>query len=124
MHTNALPRPLSSAARLALTSFAILIAAASGVAGRGPSRRAHVSDDLVRHELRHTSARTRVIAHGSAEEIATLAARHRLAVVRWLVDGAVLRANSGEIAALAADTAVDHLSGDPLVAASMSISNA
>src|SRR3954452_11081275 len=124
MHTNASPRALSSAARLALTSFAILVAAASGVAGRGPSHRAHLSDDLLRHEVRHSSARTRVIAHGSTEEIAALAARHRLDVVRWLADGAVLRANSSEIAALAADTAVEHLSGDPLVAPSMSISNA
>jgi serine protease AprX len=124
MHTNASSRPLSSVTRLALTSFAILVAAASGVAGRGPSHRAHLSDDLLRHEARHTSSRTRVIAHGSTEEIAALAARHRLDVVRWLDGAAVLRANSSEIAALAADTAVEHLSGDPLVAPSMSISNA
>src|SRR3954447_17255978 len=124
MHTKTLSRPLSSAARLALTSFAILVAAASGVAGRGPSHRAHLSDDLLRHELRHSPARTRVIAHGSTEEIAALAARHRLDVVRWLADGAVLRANSDEIAALPADSAVDHLSGDPIVAPSMSFSNA
>jgi serine protease AprX len=124
MHTNASPRPLSSAARLALTSFAILVAAASGIAGRAPSHRAHLSDDLLRHETRRTSSRTRVIAHGSTGEIAALAARHRLEVVRWLAGGAVLRANSSEIAALAADSAVDHLSGDPMVAPSMSISNA
>jgi hypothetical protein len=59
---------MSSGARLALTSFAILFAVASGVAGRGPSHRAHLSDDLLRHELRHTSSRTRVIAHGSTEQ--------------------------------------------------------
>jgi serine protease AprX len=124
MHTNASPRSLSSGARLALTAFAILFAAASGVAGRGPSHRAHLSDDLLRHELRHTSSQTRVIAHGSTAEIAALAARHRLDVVRWLAGGAVLRANSSELAALAADMGVDHLSGDPLVTPSMSISNA
>src|SRR3954451_21429489 len=115
MHTKTLSRPLSSAARLALTSFAILVAAASGVAGRGPSHRAHLSDDLLRHEVRHSSARTRVIAHGSTEEIAAPAARRGRDVVRWHPDGAELGANSREIAALAADSAVDHLSGYPIV---------
>jgi len=124
MHTNASRPPVSPAARLALTSLAILVAAASGVAGRGPSHRAHLSDDLLRHEVRHTSSRTRVIIHGSTEEVAALAARYHLDVARWLADGAVLRANSSEIAALAADTAIEHLSGDPLVAPAMSVSTA
>jgi serine protease AprX len=46
-----------------------------------------------------------------------------LTVVRWLGDGAVLSANGREIAALAADRAIDHLSGDALVRPAMKISN-
>jgi serine protease AprX len=102
----------------------MLAAGAIGVAGRTPAHRAHLSDDLLAHELRHSNVHTRVIVHGARAEISALATRHRLDVVRWLSDGAVLRANSGEISELAADANVDHLSGDALVAPSMSVSNA
>jgi serine protease AprX len=67
--------------------------------------------------------RVRVIAHGSRSDLQALALRHGLGIVRWVDGGAVFRANSEELARLAADTVVDHLSGDPIVRTSMAVSN-
>lgn len=108
-------------------AFALLLVAAGGALGvrsTTAAHRAHLSNDLAAHEQRHSAARTRVIVHGSHDEITALAARHQLQLARWLAEGAVLRANSAEISSLAADPDVDHLSGDPLVTPAMSISNA
>jgi serine protease AprX len=84
---------------------------------------AHLSDDLLGHVARHTSARTRVIVHGDADALAALTTRHHVSVLRTLAGGAVISANSAELAEIAADSAFDHLSGDPLVKVGMSVSN-
>jgi len=52
-----------------------------------------------------------------------IAARHHLQIVRRMAHSAVFVANSDEMAELAADAAVDNLSGDVLVKNWMSISN-
>ena len=102
---------------------AVLIAtSALGIRG-ADDHRAHLSDDLLGHVGRRTGARTRVIVHGDHATLATLAARHHLQILRELADGAVVAANGAEIEALAADRAVDHLSGDLPVANWMSVSN-
>ena len=105
------------------TVLALISISALGVRGSGVEHRAHLSDDLVGHLARHTSARTRVIVHGDAAAIASLTIRHHVSIVRQLTSGSVIEANSAELEALARDGAIDHLSGDPVVRNSMSVSN-
>ena len=94
-----------------------------GLRGAQPEHHAHLSDDLQRHVARQAKDRARVVVHGDAAAIDALAARHRLQVVRRLEHGAVFAANAAEIAQLASDAGVDHLSGDVPVRTWMSVSN-
>lgn len=105
--------------------FIALVVAASALALRGsaPDHRAALSLDLLAHQAHHANAKTRVIVHGTADEIAALAARHHLQIVRRLAGGAVVSADGAEISRLAADNAVAHLSGDVPVRPSMSVSS-
>ena len=96
---------------------------ALGVRGNGDEHRAHLSDDLLSHRARHTAARIRVIVHGDESTLAALTTRHHVQILRRLAGGAVVAANSAELDELAADRAVDHLSGDLPVRTSMSVSN-
>src|SRR4051812_10670899 len=97
----------------------------SGLGLRGAPRehRSHLSDDLLSHVGRKTSARARVLVHGDAATIDALAARYHLQVVRRLERAAVVAANSAEIEALGSDDAVDHLSGDLPVKTWMTVSS-
>ena len=95
-----------------------------GLRGAQPEHHAHLSDDLQRHVARQAKDRARVVVHGDAAAIDALAARHHVQVVRRLEHGAVLTANAAEIAQLASDDGVDHLSGDVPVRTWMSVSNA
>ena len=106
-----------------LLLIAFLVCGAIAVSGGAPGHRAHLSDDLLRHESRRTDSRARVIVHGTRSQLEALADRHHLEVVRWLDKGAVMRASSDQVSELAADHGVDHLSGDPLVAPAMTISD-
>jgi serine protease AprX len=101
--------------------LALFIAPAIGI--RGAGHRAHLSNDLLKHESRHSTARVNVIVHGSKDTIATVANQHHLSIVKWLDDAAVLRANSAEVTELASDAALDNISGDAVVSTGMSISN-
>src|SRR3954463_6677581 len=105
------------------TVLALVATSTFGLHGAGEDRRAHLSDDLLGHVGRHTAARTRVIVHGDPAAMSRLAAKHHVAILRTLDDGAVISANSAELEAIAGDSAVDHLSGDPLVKVGMSVSN-
>ncbi|HZP47495.1 MAG TPA: S8 family peptidase [Vicinamibacterales bacterium] len=84
---------------------------------------AALSADLAKHLAKHTAMQARVIVHGSDAQIDALAAVHRLVVVRRLEGGAVVLANSNELAALAHDAGVAHLSGDATVRTSLTVSN-
>jgi serine protease AprX len=100
---------------------ALLVGSTFGISGQ--RHRALLSLDLQRFEARHISSSARVIVRGSRAQIDALADRHRLAVVRYLKDSAVVLANSAQISELASDTANQVLSGDPPVAPFMTVSN-
>src|SRR4030088_2030990 len=55
-----------------VTVLALLAVSSLGIRGAGDDKRAHLSDDLLGHVGRHTSARTRVIVHGDAAALAAL----------------------------------------------------
>lgn len=106
-------------------AIVVAVCATSALTLRGapaPPHRAHLSVDLQRHQERRTSARARVIVHGDEAAIDAIAARHHLQVLRRMEHGAVVAANSIELELLAADPAVDHLSGDQPVKNWMSVS--
>ena len=114
------PRTLSPR-RLALLASLLFIGAIA--TGAQDKHRARLSDDLPKHESKHSSSRVSVIVQGSHDEIASLAAKHHIVVIKWLGTGAVVSANSNEITDLASDAGVDHLSGDPLVRGGLAVSN-
>jgi serine protease AprX len=102
----------------------IVVVATSGLGLNGADQhRVHLSDDLVAFAARHATTRARIIVQASDAEVDALAARHHVQVVRRLADGAVIVANPAELNELAADAAIDHLSGDVPVQTSMSVSN-
>ena len=111
------------ASRLLKVAVILALIAASTFAAGAQRHRAALSSDLLDFESRRAPGRARVIVRGSQEEIASVAARHGVAIVRWLSDSAVLLATSLQVSQLAADAALEHLSGDVPVAPFMSVSN-
>ena len=95
---------LPSSRLLKLAAIVALIAGSTFGVG-GQRHRASVSSDLLSFEGRRTTARTRVIVRGSRAQIQSMAARHGLAVARWMGDGAVVLADSRQVTNLAADSA-------------------
>ncbi|HET9831946.1 MAG TPA: S8 family peptidase [Vicinamibacterales bacterium] len=85
--------------------------------------RAHLSLDLLAHEAQHSTGRKRVILTGDPTQIAAIAARHQLQVLRLLENGAVLSASSSELTDLAGDGDVPSVSGDLPVRPWMTVSN-
>jgi serine protease AprX len=104
-----------------------LLATMLGIQGLGlqgsSTHRAHLSQDLLAHEARHTQSRVRVIVHGNVDQAQAVARRHHLQIVRQLEESAVFAVNSAELTALATDTSIDHISPDLRVRLMMSVSN-
>jgi serine protease AprX len=109
--------------RLKLIAVVALIAIAPSIGVRGAGRRAHLSIDLLQHEAKNSAARVNVIVSGSRDDVERLADAHGVAIVKWLRNGAVVRANSLELTDLAGDVGLLELSGDPLVKPGLAISN-
>jgi serine protease AprX len=99
---------------------ATVICCALAIQGAGAQHHAHLSDALLHLQTVQTALRSHVIVHGDLDAIATA---HHLQIVRRLATGGVVLANSAELADLAGDSALDHLSDDPPVAPTMSVSN-
>ena len=100
------------ATRLVVVAAALVAFSSLGLQGSNRDRRAHLSADLARHQARETTARKRVIVHGTDRELDLLASRHRVQLVKRMHGAAVVLANSAELGNLSRDGAVDHLSGD------------
>jgi subtilisin family serine protease len=93
--------------------------------GAPGERRARLSSDLATHQARKTSARTRVIVHGTDRDLTLLASRYRVRILKRMRGAAVVLANSAELSDLSRDRVVgDHLSGDLAVQTSTSTSDA
>jgi serine protease AprX len=123
MTSNRLSLPaMPAVCRRFVLGAAIIAAAVLSIQSTSAQHRAHLSLDLLKHEARGAGSRVRVIVHGTRSEVEALAGRHGLSIARWLADGAVVRADAEELRALAADAAVDHLSGDPVVRPTMAVS--
>jgi serine protease AprX len=103
--------------------LSLVAASALGLHGSTAEHHALLSSDLFAHQAKQTTFKARVIVHGTDAQLDDLAYRHKLQIVRRLEGAAVLYANSAEVAKLAADAGVDHLSGDSPVRTSMSVSN-
>src|ERR1700736_6512645 len=112
-------------ARLFIVAAVLVAFSSFGLHGQGvgSGRRAHLSSDLTRHQARNTTARERVIVHGTDRELDLLASRHRLRILKRMHGAAVILANSAELTALSRDGAVDHLSGDLPVSGSTATSD-
>src|ERR1700733_6859505 len=101
----------------------LFLGSALTLRGTAAEHHAHLSDGLLAHEALQTTVRTHVIVHGDAATLDAIATRHHLQILRSLPNGAVFAANSAEIADLASDATIDHLSGDPTVKPWMTVSN-
>ncbi|MGH9350111.1 MAG: S8 family peptidase, partial [Vicinamibacterales bacterium] len=86
-------------------------------------RQARLSADLHLHRQTRARHKARVIVHGDRATVRGIAARHGLRVVRELQHEAVLEATGAQLGALAAETGIDHLSGDVRVYSAMGVSN-
>lgn len=103
--------------------FAWCLASGLTLRGSNTPHFASLSNDLVAHLAQRTSARARVIIQGDDALVDAIASRHHVQVVRRLPNGAVLLVNSSELADVASDVGVAHLSGDVPVRTWLSVSN-
>jgi len=105
--------------------IAVLAGVASALTLRGSAEphRANLSADLVSHLTQHSSTRRRIIVPGSGAQVDALAALHHLQIVGRIPGGGVVLANSDELADLASDAGVAHLSGDVRVHTGMAVSS-
>jgi serine protease AprX len=83
--------------------------------------RAKLSKDVAEAVAR--GAAHDVILQGSRAEVESIAARHGVTIKSWLRTGAVLGADAAQLAALASDPGVGHLSGDTLVRSMMAVAD-
>ncbi len=90
------------------------LALAGAVVPAAAAPRARLSADL-NEDLSKGAQAIDVIVHGDQAAVDALARQYNLVVKRYLKSGGVLRVNAGQLAALADDPTVDHLSADARV---------
>jgi serine protease AprX len=101
--------------------LAVAILLAAGVTSVSAAPRAKLSKDVSEAVAR--GAAHDVILQGSRAEVEALAKRHGVEIKGWLKTGAVLGADAAQLASLAADPGVGHLSGDTLVRSMMAVAD-
>ena len=95
------------ATRFPLRSFALVVALACAAAPAQAQHRARLSADLAGH----AGGTVDVIVDGAATAD-RLAAKYNLTIKRRMKSGAVVTVNGGQLAALAQDAGLDHLSSN------------
>ena len=101
-----------------LTLFGICCAAATPAEAQ--SRRARLSRDLAARVGRDGSS-TRVILHGTAEQVARVAGRHGLSVRRHLPGGGLVEVAPGQLETVVNEPELDNATLDAEVYASMDV---
>src|SRR5262245_7633785 len=113
--TDQLRKPLPTPVRLAgcLSAVLALLALTTVVAPvEAAGQRAKLSRDLEQRLASGSSERTRVILSGTSAEVDVIASKHGVQIKKKLQRGAVLEVTGEQLAALSADPAIGHLSGD------------
>ncbi len=109
-----------------LTSVAILVVlvgpALIGFSAAPPAG-ATITSELAAQLLRDPTRAVRVLLRGAPAELRDVAARHGVEVVRVLDEFIVVSANAEQVAALQAESAVQVIAGDVLLAPMMAVSN-
>src|SRR5215208_3266367 len=105
-----------------LRCFAVLLVIAFlGVNAEAASHRARLSEDVAQRLAAGSDDSSSVIISGTDAQIQILAARYGARVKKTVRGGAVLDLTGGQLAALAADPDVDHVSGDVQVRRMMAV---
>lgn len=97
--------------------FALLSSLMLAAAPASAARRARLGADLA-EKLAKGDASIRTIVHGDRAEVDALARRHGVRVRKYMKHGAVLDLTAGQLAAVAEDDTVEHLSSDLPIQAS------
>jgi serine protease AprX len=103
--------------------LAFCLAAVPGSQVATAQRRTPLSLDLDARVRDGSPGRTRVILHGDIATLHDVARRRGLRVLRSLQEEIVVEANGREIAALATERAIAHMSGDVPVRSTMTVSD-
>jgi serine protease AprX len=115
--------PNSPSLRTLVRTATIAIGLVASIAASGyAAGRARLSGDLA-EQLAAGSQSIDVIVQGTQAAVDDVASRYGVTITRRLKSGAVLRVNAGQLDAIAADGAFDHLSGNARIESSMAITN-
>ncbi len=116
-------RSLGLSRRLGTTAVATAFILLSSLAVEAAGHRAKLSLDLEDLLASGSPETVQVILSGTADEVRTVAARHGAKVKKELKFGGVIEVTARQLAALSADPAVPHLSGDARVQRMMAVSS-
>ena len=111
----------SRARRVCGTGATLAAFLLAGQVAEAGSHRARLSKDLEARLAAGDRKTTSVIVSGSAADVQTLVARHGVRWKKSVRGGAVLEVTGGQLAALAEDPAVTHVSSDTRVERMMAV---
>ena len=106
------------ATTLAAAGVLFLNTSAAGAAGN----RGRLSQDL-EAKLKAGAANARIILQGTDAEIAAIATKHGARFAKKIRGGAVYEVTGAQLAAMAADSGIGHISSDAKVTRMMAVTN-